>query len=76
LLLIGALSGYYGGWVDTILMRLVDIFISVPGLFVLILVSTVLQQQQADHRDELLPQQRLADPAVRHRGAQLDRISA
>ncbi|CAA9574291.1 MAG: hypothetical protein AVDCRST_MAG18-2353 [uncultured Thermomicrobiales bacterium] len=45
-LLIGALAGYYGGWVDTVLMRLVDIFISVPGLFVLILVSTVLNNNK------------------------------
>jgi ABC-type dipeptide/oligopeptide/nickel transport system permease subunit len=45
-LLIGALAGYYGGWVDTILMRLVDIFISVPGLFVLILVSTTINNNK------------------------------
>jgi peptide/nickel transport system permease protein len=45
-LLIGALAGYYGGWVDTILMRLVDIFISIPGLFVLILVSTTINNNK------------------------------
>jgi len=45
-LLIGALAGYYGGWVDTILMRLVDVFISIPGLFVLILVSTTINNNK------------------------------
>lgn len=45
-LLAGALAGYYGGWVDTILMRLVDVFISIPGLFVLILVSTSINNNK------------------------------
>lgn len=31
-LLIGAISGYYGGWVDRVLMGLTDIFLSMPRL--------------------------------------------
>ncbi|WP_426129127.1 ABC transporter permease [Pararhizobium sp. PWRC1-1] len=31
-LLIGVCSGYFGGWVDKILMRIVDIFLSLPSL--------------------------------------------
>ncbi len=31
-LLVGCVSGYAGGWVDTVLMRLTDIFLSFPGL--------------------------------------------
>ncbi|MFC3127603.1 ABC transporter permease [Pseudoroseomonas globiformis] len=31
-LVIGATAGYLGGWTDTILMRLVDIFLSFPSL--------------------------------------------
>lgn len=31
-LLVGTLSGYLGGWVDTVLMRLVDIFLAFPSL--------------------------------------------
>lgn len=31
-LLIGAAAGYLGGWVDTLLMRLVDIFLAFPSL--------------------------------------------
>ncbi|MCW5853585.1 MAG: ABC transporter permease [Anaerolineae bacterium] len=38
--IIGALAGYYGGLVDATLMRFVDVIISLPGLFVLILIST------------------------------------
>jgi peptide/nickel transport system permease protein len=45
-LLIGAVSGFYGGWVDAILMRIVDVFISIPGLFVLILISTTINNNK------------------------------
>lgn len=31
-LAIGVVSGYFGGWVDTVFMRLTDIFISFPSL--------------------------------------------
>ncbi len=31
-LLIGAISGYYGGWVDRVLMGVTDIFLSMPRL--------------------------------------------
>lgn len=31
-LLVGTVSGYFGGWVDTVLMRLTDIFLAFPNL--------------------------------------------
>ena len=31
-LIIGATSGYFGGWVDTVMMRVTDIFLSFPSL--------------------------------------------
>jgi len=31
-LLIGAVSGYFGGWVDTVLMGVTDVFLSMPKL--------------------------------------------
>ena len=31
-LLIGAISGYYGGWVDRLLMRITDVFLAFPRL--------------------------------------------
>jgi peptide/nickel transport system permease protein len=38
---IGLISGYAGGKVDAIVMRLVDVLLSIPGLPLLILISTL-----------------------------------
>lgn len=40
--LFGAVAGYAGGWVDNALMRVVDVFYSLPGLFILILLVTII----------------------------------
>ncbi|MCZ2836611.1 ABC transporter permease [Modestobacter sp. VKM Ac-2985] len=39
-LLVGALAGYFGKWVDSVLMRLVDLILTVPLLVVLIVVAS------------------------------------
>jgi ABC-type dipeptide/oligopeptide/nickel transport system permease subunit len=36
---IGSVAGYYGGLIDSILMRLVDVIISIPGITLLLLIS-------------------------------------
>jgi len=41
-ILVGAVAGYFGGRIDSILMRLVDVFISFPGLFLLIMLASFL----------------------------------
>jgi peptide/nickel transport system permease protein len=33
---LGLISGYYGGWIDTVIMRIVDIFLSFPVLLLAI----------------------------------------
>lgn len=37
-LLVGAIAGYYGGWIDNVLMRLVDVLLSIPTLPLLLTV--------------------------------------
>jgi peptide/nickel transport system permease protein len=37
-IIVGAVSGYYGGWVDTILMRLVDLMLAFPAIFLLLIL--------------------------------------
>ncbi len=39
---IGALMGYFGGWVDLALYRVVEIFMAIPVLFLLIVAVAVL----------------------------------
>ena len=43
-IIVGALSGYYGGWIDNVLMRLTDAFLIMPVVFVLILFSALLRE--------------------------------
>jgi peptide/nickel transport system permease protein len=42
-LLVGAISGYLGGWVDTLLMRLAEVLMSIPTLYLLVSLAAVLQ---------------------------------
>lgn len=41
---VGALAGFYGRWVDTVLMRFVDLMLSLPLLPILLVVSKLLDQ--------------------------------
>ena len=41
-LVLGALCGYYGGWIDTIFMRFLDIFQSIPNLLFSIVLAATL----------------------------------
>jgi peptide/nickel transport system permease protein len=36
---IGALSGYYGGWIDSILMRITEAMLSIPSLLLLLVMA-------------------------------------
>ena len=39
---IGLAAGYFGGWVETILMRVTDVFLSVPALVMAMAITAVL----------------------------------
>jgi peptide/nickel transport system permease protein len=39
--LFGAISGFFGGWVDALMMRIVDVLLSVPLLFLLIALAVI-----------------------------------
>ncbi len=41
--LIGFTAGYFGGWIDTVLRMLIDVFLSVPSLLFLILISALVR---------------------------------
>jgi peptide/nickel transport system permease protein len=41
-ILLGSLAGFYGGWVDSVVMRLADVFLSFPTLIIIITLASVL----------------------------------
>jgi oligopeptide transport system permease protein len=42
----GATAGFFGGWVDSLMMRVVDILYSVPFIFIVIFVITILSADE------------------------------
>jgi microcin C transport system permease protein len=42
-IVIGAIEGYFGGWVDLILQRLIEIWSSIPFLYALIFIASVFE---------------------------------
>lgn len=38
----GAVSGYLGGWVDAVMMRIVDGLLAIPALFLLLFLATIV----------------------------------
>jgi peptide/nickel transport system permease protein len=43
-IILGAVSGYYGGKIDDLLMRITDIFLSIPGLILAMAVAAILSR--------------------------------
>lgn len=41
-MLVGGISGYFGGWVDSILMRVVEVLMTIPSLYLLVALAAVL----------------------------------
>jgi peptide/nickel transport system permease protein len=39
---LGALAGYFGGWVDSVIMRMADVVLSFPTLIIIITLASVL----------------------------------
>jgi oligopeptide transport system permease protein len=48
----GAIAGYFGGRVDNIMMRLVDVLYSIPFIFVVIFLVTILSEDSIKARLE------------------------
>ncbi len=42
--ILGAFAGYYGGWVDYLLMRLTDVFLSIPILPLLLVLTGIVAE--------------------------------
>ncbi|RJF71783.1 MULTISPECIES: ABC transporter permease [Deinococcus] len=42
-IIIGAISGYYGGWVDNAIQRLIDVIFAMPGLVLTVVILTIMR---------------------------------
>lgn len=40
--LAGGLAGYFRGWTETVLMRMVDVFMAIPSFFLVLVIVTVM----------------------------------
>lgn len=45
-IVIGAVSGFYGGWVDSVLMRFVEFMLTIPTLPLLLIISSMLLRNE------------------------------
>ncbi len=39
---VGGISGYFGGWIDSGIMRLVEVMMTIPGIYLLVALAAVL----------------------------------
>ena len=46
--ILGGISGYFGGAIDTFIMRLCDILMCLPGVPILLIISTILDASDID----------------------------
>ncbi len=51
-LIYGLLAGYYGGWVDNLMMRFIDFLYGLPGLVIIILMSVFFRAVQREYQTE------------------------
>ena len=47
-ILMGGISGYFGGWVDNIIMRIVDVFYCIPSMPVIIIIGAAMDAMRVD----------------------------
>ena len=52
--ILGGLSGFFGKWVDDLLMRLVDIFNCIPSLPVIIIIGAMMDQLRVDPTQRIM----------------------
>ena len=46
--ILGGVAGYFGGWVDNVIMRLCDVLMCLPGVPILLIISTILDASDID----------------------------
>jgi peptide/nickel transport system permease protein len=47
-IILGGISGYFGGWIDTAIMRFVDLFNCIPFYPIVMIIGTVMDKMEID----------------------------
>ena len=53
-ILMGGISGYFGGWIDNIIMRVVDVFYCIPSMPVIIIIGAAMDAMRVDSWKRML----------------------
>ncbi len=46
--ILGGIAGYFGGFIDNLIMRICDVLMCLPGIPILLIISTLLEAAQID----------------------------
>ena len=52
--IMGGLSGYFGGWVDNLIMRIVDVFYCIPSMPLIIILGSAMDAMRVDPQIRML----------------------
>ena len=47
-LILGSLAGFFGGWVDFLISRLIEVFLNFPAFFLIIVIVAIVQDRYPD----------------------------
>ena len=47
-IVLGGIAGYFGGWIDNLIMRICDVLMCLPGFPILLIISTLLDAAEVD----------------------------
>ena len=52
--IMGGISGYFGGWVDNLIMRIVDVFYCIPSMPIFIILGAVMDAMKVDSQIRMI----------------------
>ena len=52
--ILGGISGYFGGWIDNLIMRIVDIFYCIPSMPIIIILGAAMDAMRIDPQIRML----------------------
>ncbi|MBQ6425192.1 MAG: ABC transporter permease [Clostridia bacterium] len=53
-LILGGIAGYFGGWVDNLIMRIVDIFYCIPSMPILIIIGAAMDNASVPPKTRMI----------------------